>query len=87
LPSGKFAALLESPRVDSSVLARYMQILSPDVVNAYEQLIINIHHSFLPADVGAKSYHQAFVRGVKLMAPPATASPKCSTTVSSSSKM
>jgi formyltetrahydrofolate deformylase len=59
--------LLESHRVDFSVLARYMQILSPDFVKAYEQRIINIHHSFLPAFVGAKPYHQAFVRGVKLI--------------------
>jgi formyltetrahydrofolate deformylase len=49
------------------VLARYMQILSNDFVNEYPQRIINIHHSFLPAFVGAKPYHQAFERGVKLI--------------------
>ena len=49
------------------VLARYMQILSNEFVNRYPQRIINIHHSFLPAFVGAKPYHQAFTRGVKLI--------------------
>jgi formyltetrahydrofolate deformylase len=52
---------------DFMVLARYMQILSNDFVNQYPQRIINIHHSFLPAFVGAKPYHQAFERGVKLI--------------------
>jgi formyltetrahydrofolate deformylase len=60
-------ALLERQAVDLIVLARYMQILSPEFVNAYPQKIINIHHSFLPAFVGAKPYHQAFERGVKLI--------------------
>jgi formyltetrahydrofolate deformylase len=49
------------------VLARYMQILSNDFVNRYPQRIINIHHSFLPAFIGARPYHQAFERGVKLI--------------------
>ncbi len=49
------------------MLARYMQILSPDFVNQCAHRIINIHHSFLPAFVGAKPYHQAFARGVKLI--------------------
>jgi formyltetrahydrofolate deformylase len=49
------------------VLARYMQILSNEFVNRYPQRIINIHHSFLPAFVGARPYHQAFERGVKLI--------------------
>jgi formyltetrahydrofolate deformylase len=49
------------------LLARYMQILSNEFVNRYPQRIINIHHSFLPAFVGAKPYHQAFTRGVKLI--------------------
>jgi formyltetrahydrofolate deformylase len=53
--------------VDLIVLARYMQILSPDFVGQYLLRIINIHHSFLPAFVGAKPYHQAFERGVKLI--------------------
>jgi formyltetrahydrofolate deformylase len=49
------------------VLARYMQILSPDFVARYPQRIINVHHSFLPAFSGAKPYHRAFDRGVKLI--------------------
>jgi formyltetrahydrofolate deformylase len=53
--------------VDLIVLARYMQILSPDFVAHYLLRMINIHHSFLPAFVGAKPYHQAFERGVKLI--------------------
>ena len=60
-------AQLERQAVDLIVLARYMQILSPEFVQAYPQKIINIHHSFLPAFVGAKPYHQAFARGVKLI--------------------
>ena len=52
---------------DFMVLARYMQILSNEFVKQYPQRIINIHHSFLPAFVGAKPYHQAFERGVKLI--------------------
>lgn len=59
--------LLERQTVDLIVLARYMQILSPEFVKAYPQKIINIHHSFLPAFVGARPYHQAFERGVKLI--------------------
>lgn len=53
--------------VDFLVLARYMQILEPFFVEAYPNRIINIHHSFLPAFVGAKPYHRAFQRGVKLV--------------------
>ena len=53
--------------VDLLVLARYMQILEPFLVHAYPNRIINIHHSFLPAFVGAKPYEQAFDRGVKLI--------------------
>jgi formyltetrahydrofolate deformylase len=60
-------ALLKREAVDFIVLARYMQILSAAFVNAYPQRIINIHHSFLPAFIGAKPYHQAFTRGVKLI--------------------
>ncbi len=59
--------LFDSLGADLIVLARYMQILSPDFVNHYPQRIINIHHSFLPAFVGAKPYHQAFERGVKII--------------------
>jgi formyltetrahydrofolate deformylase len=54
-------------RVDLIVLARYMQILSPRFLQEYPQRIINIHHSFLPAFVGAKPYEQAYERGVKLI--------------------
>jgi formyltetrahydrofolate deformylase len=53
--------------VDLIVLARYMQILSPRFLRVYENRIINIHHSFLPAFVGAKPYEQAYRRGVKLI--------------------
>jgi formyltetrahydrofolate deformylase len=60
-------AMLQRHGVDFIVLARYMQVLSEEFVNAYPQKIINIHHSFLPAFVGAKPYHQAFERGVKLI--------------------
>jgi len=59
--------LFESHGIDLIVLARYMQILSPDFVSRYSQQIINIHHSFLPAFIGAKPYHRAFERGVKLI--------------------
>src|SRR3989454_7765724 len=59
--------LLERQAVDFIVLARYMQILSPEFVSKYPNRIINIHHSFLPAFVGGKPYHQAFERGVKLI--------------------
>src|SRR5438270_3146153 len=60
-------ALIEQHQPDFMVLARYMQILSNDFVNRYAQRIINIHHSFLPAFVGARPYHQAFERGGKLI--------------------
>ena len=58
---------LIGPDVDLIVLARYMQILGPEFVAQYLLRMINIHHSFLPAFVGAKPYHQAFERGVKLI--------------------
>jgi formyltetrahydrofolate deformylase len=60
-------ALIAQHQPDFMVLARYMQILSNDFVNRYPQRIINIHHSFLPAFIGARPYHQAFERGVKLI--------------------
>ncbi len=60
-------ALFDAHDIDLIVLARYMQILSPDFVQRYPQRIINIHHSFLPAFVGARPYHRAFERGVKLI--------------------
>jgi formyltetrahydrofolate deformylase len=59
--------LLAEAGVDLLVLARYMQILSPAFVARYPQRIINVHHSFLPAFIGARPYHQAFARGVKLI--------------------
>lgn len=59
--------LLEKYRIDVGVLARYMQILSDDFVSDYPGRIINIHHSFLPAFPGAKPYHSAFERGVKVI--------------------
>lgn len=59
--------LLKQNNIDFIVLARYMQIISEDMINAYPQRIINIHHSFLPAFIGAKPYHQAYTRGVKLI--------------------
>jgi len=59
--------LLKKNGVDLIVLARYMQVLSADFTKQYPQQVINIHHSFLPAFVGAKPHHQAFERGVKLI--------------------
>jgi formyltetrahydrofolate deformylase len=59
--------LLEQHQVDFIVLARYMQILSAEFVSHYQNRIINIHHSFLPAFPGAKPYHSAFQRGVKVI--------------------
>ncbi|WP_163372289.1 formyltetrahydrofolate deformylase [Endozoicomonas acroporae] len=60
-------SLLEQYRVDTIVLARYMQILPPQLCEQYADRVINIHHSFLPSFVGAKPYHQAYERGVKLV--------------------
>jgi formyltetrahydrofolate deformylase len=59
--------LLARERIDLIVLARYMQILSPEFTANYRNRIINIHHSFLPAFVGSQPYHQAHRRGVKLI--------------------
>ncbi|GAL67803.1 formyltetrahydrofolate deformylase [Jejuia pallidilutea] len=59
--------LLEKHNIDFIVLARYMQIVSPKLINNYPNKIINIHHSFLPAFVGAKPYHSAYKRGVKII--------------------
>jgi formyltetrahydrofolate deformylase len=59
--------LFDELRVDLVVLARYMQILSPELVARWPGRIINIHHSFLPAFVGARPYHQAQARGVKVI--------------------
>jgi formyltetrahydrofolate deformylase len=60
-------ALLAAHRVDFIVLARYMQVLSPDFIAHYPNRIVNIHHSFLPAFHGAKPYQRAYERGVKLI--------------------
>ena len=59
--------LLEDKKVTFIVLARYMQIISDNMISRYPHHIINIHHSFLPAFVGAKPYHQAWERGVKII--------------------
>ena len=59
--------LVDSYETDLVVLARYMQILPPDLCERYEGRVINIHHSFLPSFAGAKPYHQAYDRGVKLI--------------------
>lgn len=59
--------LLENHNIDFIVLARYMQIVSPKLINKFPNKIINIHHSFLPAFVGAKPYHSAYKRGVKII--------------------
>ena len=63
----KQAALLQENEIELIVLARYMQVLSPEFVARYPQKIINVHHSFLPAFAGARPYHAAFERGVKLI--------------------
>ena len=60
-------ALLKEYDIEFIVLARYMQIVSPEFIAQYPNRIINIHHSFLPAFIGAKPYHAAFERGVKLI--------------------
>ena len=59
--------LLREHKIDIIVLARYMQVLSTEFIREYPSRIINIHHSFLPAFVGARPYHEAFERGVKLI--------------------
>ncbi|MDE3197346.1 MAG: formyltetrahydrofolate deformylase [Acidobacteriota bacterium] len=58
---------LSDARIDLVVLARYMRILSPELVREYPERIVNVHHSFLPAFIGARPYHAAFRRGVKLI--------------------
>lgn len=59
--------LLAKHKITFIVLARYMQVISEQMINAYPNRIINIHHSFLPAFVGAKPYHAEFERGVKII--------------------
>jgi formyltetrahydrofolate deformylase len=72
-PGGKAEAeraqleLLVANKIDLIVLARYMQVLSPEFVAKYPRQVINVHHSFLPAFSGARPYHRAFERGVKLI--------------------
>jgi formyltetrahydrofolate deformylase len=63
----KELALLKENRITFIVLARYMQVISDEMIAQYPDHIINIHHSFLPAFVGAKPYHQAYERGVKII--------------------
>jgi len=63
----EIAKLIEETQSELIILARYMQILSPELCEKYEGRIINIHHSFLPGFKGAKPYHQAYERGVKLV--------------------
>lgn len=63
----KVRDIIERYQADSVVLARYMQILPPDLCRDYFGRVINIHHSFLPSFAGAKPYHQAYDRGVKLI--------------------
>lgn len=63
----KQIAILEKYKIDFIVLARYMQIITPKLIKMYKNKIINIHHSFLPAFPGAKPYHSAFARGVKII--------------------
>ncbi len=63
----RIGEIFREAQADVMVLARYMQILSPELCDQYPGRIINIHHSFLPSFVGAKPYHQAWERGVKLI--------------------
>ena len=63
----KILELVKENDIDLIVLARYMQVLSPTICTAMSGKIINIHHSFLPSFKGAKPYHQAYDRGVKII--------------------
>jgi formyltetrahydrofolate deformylase len=64
---GRIQELLRQHHIDLVVLARYMQILSKEFVEAWEGRVINIHHAFLPGFKGARPYHQAYERGVKMI--------------------
>ncbi|MBI4300788.1 MAG: formyltetrahydrofolate deformylase [Chloroflexi bacterium] len=64
---GRMLQTLQEERIDLVVLARYMRVLGQEFVSQYPNRIINIHHSFLPAFVGARPYHQAYERGVKVI--------------------
>jgi formyltetrahydrofolate deformylase len=77
--------LINATQTELVVLARYMQIFSDDMCKRLHGRAVNIHHSFLPGFKGAKPYHQAHTRGVKLMARPHTSSPATLTRVPSSS--
>jgi formyltetrahydrofolate deformylase len=63
----KVIEVLDEARVELVVMARYMQVLSPELIAHFPARIINIHHSFLPAFIGGRPYHQAYDRGVKLI--------------------
>lgn len=63
----KILSIIEEKKIELIILARYMQILSPSITGKFPGQIINIHHSFLPSFIGAKPYHQAFERGVKII--------------------
>jgi formyltetrahydrofolate deformylase len=63
----KEIALLQQQKIDTIVLARYMQVFSPEFISQYQHSVINIHHSFLPAFAGSNPYKQAFERGVKIV--------------------
>lgn len=63
----QMAKVIDQYQPDYVILAKYMRILSPDFVARYEQRLINIHHSFLPAFIGASPYRQAYERGVKMI--------------------
>ncbi len=67
IQEAKELELLNTNQIDTIILARYMQILSPQFVEKYPNKIINIHHSFLPAFIGGKPYNQAYDRGVKII--------------------
>lgn len=63
----KILSLLKENNIDLAVLARYMKVLSPELIREFGNPIINIHHSFLPSFIGMKPYHQAYQRGVKII--------------------
>ena len=63
----KIKSIIDKNNIDLIILARYMQVLSENFTDQFEGKIINIHHSFLPSFKGAKPYHQAFERGVKVI--------------------
>ncbi|BAS13550.1 formyltetrahydrofolate deformylase [Arthrobacter sp. Hiyo8] len=82
----KLLALIHEHGIELTVLARYMQVLSNELCSELNGKAINIHHSFLPSFKGAKPYHQAHARGVKIIGPLRTTSRRTSTRVRSSSR-